>query len=49
MGIFIAGGAGIGLVMGMVLFGVENMVWGLIVGAALGTVAGAAASSSKKQ
>lgn len=49
LGIFIGIGAGVGLVLALAMFGADKMVWGLLVGAALGTVVGAVASSSSKQ
>lgn len=40
-------GAGTGLVLALAIFGAQAMVWGLIIGAALGTVSGAVAANKK--
>ncbi len=40
-------GAGIGMVFAIALFGSQALVWGLIIGAALGTVSGAIMANRK--
>lgn len=43
----IGASAGIGMVLALAIYGADAMVWGLIIGAALGTVFGAIIATRK--